>query len=92
MAEYISRAEIIGKLTGSDTQQKIKAMSGADAYNEFLTLLNAEPKADIVPVAMLEKWLYENAFNNCGNHYGDYCEEIIRRLPGLRVFVAESGG
>lgn len=47
MVEYISKAEIIGKLTRSDTQKKIKAMPGADAYNEFLALLNAEPKADV---------------------------------------------
>lgn len=40
--EYISRAALMGKLTSSEMQQKIKAMSGDEAYGEFLRLVNEE--------------------------------------------------
>lgn len=50
MVDYISRPALMGKLTSSETQQNIKAMLGADAYNEFLTMVNGTMKADVAPV------------------------------------------
>lgn len=54
-------------------------------------LENAE-KADVIPVAMLEKWLWAIAINNFDNYLSYSCEEIIRRLPGLKKFAEECGG
>lgn len=39
--------------------------------------------------AELESWLYQIAFNNCGNSLGDACEEIISRLDGFERFVID---
>lgn len=50
MADYISRAALMGKLTASEEQVKLRAMSGSDAYNEFLLLVNGSPAADVEPV------------------------------------------
>ena len=49
------------------------------------------PTVDAVEVSVLEKWLYEIAMNNTGNPLSESCEEIIRRLPGLRKFAEEYG-
>jgi hypothetical protein len=47
------------------------------------------PTVDAVPVADIEAWLYEIAMNNTGNPLCGACEEIIRRLDGLRRFSKE---
>lgn len=39
--------------------------------------------------AELESWLYQIAFNNCGNSLGNACEEIISRLDGFERFVED---
>ncbi len=39
--------------------------------------------------AELESWLYQIAFNNCGDPLGDACEEIISRLDGFERFVVD---
>ena len=49
------------------------------------------PTVNAVEVSVLEKWLYEIAWNNTGNPLCKSCEEIIRRLPGLRKFAEEYG-
>lgn len=49
MAEYISRAALMGKLTGSEAQQKFKAMTGAEAYNEFLAIVNGAEDTNVEP-------------------------------------------
>ena len=48
--EYIERASLIGKLTSSETQSAMREMDGSQAYSFFLSLLNAEPTADVVEV------------------------------------------
>lgn len=52
-------------------------------------VLDAAPEADAIPVKVLEAWLYEIAMNNTDNTLGGACEEIIRRLDGLRTFAKE---
>lgn len=47
------------------------------------------PTVDAVPVADIEAWLYQIAMNNTGNPLCEACEEIIRRLDGLRTFSRE---
>lgn len=41
MKEHISRADLMQKLTAAEEQKKIKSMTGDEAYNEFLTMVNA---------------------------------------------------
>ena len=48
--EYIRRADAVFALTNSETQAALKGMSGADAYNEVLWILNGMPAADVAPV------------------------------------------
>lgn len=50
MPEYIKRALMMGQLISTEMQQKMKQASGAEAYNEFLLLVNSAPAADVVPV------------------------------------------
>lgn len=68
-----------------------KRLIDANAYAYPGDLIN-EPTVDAVEVSVLEKWLYEIAMNNTGNTLCESCEEIIRRLPGLRKFAEEYGG
>ena len=42
-----------------------------------------------VEVETVKAWLYEIAMNNTDNTLYSACEEIIRRLDGLRVFARE---
>lgn len=48
--ELIDRAVIMGALTSSEGQATIKAMTGAEAYNYFLSLLCSVPTIDAAPV------------------------------------------
>lgn len=50
MPEHIKRALMMGQLISTEMQQKMKQASGAEAYNEFLLLVNSAPAADVVPV------------------------------------------
>lgn len=50
MSEYIGRTALMGKLTAADMQQKLRQMSGEDAYRVLLWLVNDAPAADVVPV------------------------------------------
>lgn len=68
------------------------------AYGENKSLsdvINEIPAVDVVPLALLEKWLYEIAFNNLGTGsqkdtaFAESCEEIINRLDGLRAFIRD---
>ena len=52
-------------------------------------IIENQPTVDAVEVGTLEAWLYEIALNNSNNSLGEACEEIIRRLNGLRVFARE---
>lgn len=61
----------------------------------LLDVINEIPAVDVVPLALLEKWLYEIAFNNLGTGsqkdtaFAESCEEIINRLDGLRAFIRD---
>lgn len=51
MAEYIDKAAFVGeRLTSSEQQLRFREMTGAEAYNEFLRLVNEMPAADVAPV------------------------------------------
>lgn len=50
MPEHIKRALMMGQLISTEMQQKMKQASGAEAYNEFLLLVNSAPAADVAPV------------------------------------------
>ena len=50
MSEYVERAALMGKLTAADMQQKLRQMSGEEAYSVLLWLVNAAPAADVAPV------------------------------------------
>lgn len=56
MSEYIGRTALMGKLTAADMQQKLRQMSGEDAYRVLLWLVNDAPAADVVPVVH-GKWI-----------------------------------
>lgn len=50
MSEYIERSYLMGKLTSSEMQSKMKGMDGGEAYGLFLSMLNEAPAADVVEV------------------------------------------
>lgn len=50
MADYISRPDIMGKLTAGDAQNAVREMSGGEAYNWFLEIVNGAPSADVEPM------------------------------------------
>ena len=60
--------------------------------SQYIEVIQA---VDVVPLALLEKWLYEIAFNNLGTGsqkdtaFAESCEEIINRLDGLRAFIRD---
>ena len=51
MPEHIKRALMMGQLISTEMQQKMKQASGAEAYNEFLLLVNSAPAADVAATA-----------------------------------------
>lgn len=61
----------------------------ADAVKAVIKGLALEPTVDAVEVETIEAWLYQIAMNNTDNTLCGACEEIIRRLDGLRVFARE---
>lgn len=77
--DYISKPALMGKLTSSNMQQKIKAMSGTEAYIEVLKLLNGEPKADVAPVRR-GFWL-RSIDNDCEMHQCDQCGARVMKGP-----------
>lgn len=90
MDEYIKR-EAVKEVIGFTRLHCV-------AYGEnksLLDVINEIPAVDVVPLALLEKWLYEIAFNNLGTGsqkdtaFAESCEEIINRLDGLRAFIRD---
>lgn len=49
---WVSRVEIMEKLTSSEAQARFRGMSGAEAYNEFLLMLTGVPTYDLVPAGV----------------------------------------
>ena len=50
MKEYIERASLMGALTSGTEQLAMREMTGAEAYAEFVRLVNFVPAADVVEV------------------------------------------
>ena len=48
--EYIRRADAMGKITSSETQKALRAMTGEEAYVTVVGILNELPAADVAPV------------------------------------------
>lgn len=48
--EYIRRADAMGKITSSETQKALRAMTGEEAYVALVGILNELPTADVAPV------------------------------------------
>lgn len=65
------------------------ASDGSYDLFEIFDFIDDAPAVDAIPVSDIEAWLYEIAMNNTDNTLSDACEEIIRRLDGLRQFSKE---
>lgn len=52
MDEYISRLSIMGRLTCSEAQSRLRGMTGEEAYAWVLEMVNGMPAEDVVPVRM----------------------------------------
>ena len=50
MKEYIERASLMGALTSGTEQLAMREMTGAEAYAEFVRLVNFAPAANVVEV------------------------------------------
>lgn len=51
MAKYIDAAAFVGeRLTSIEQQLRFREMTGTEAYNDFLRLVNEMPTADVAPV------------------------------------------
>lgn len=50
MDEYISRPSIMGRLTCSEAQSRLRGMTGEEAYAWVLEMVNGMPAEDVVPV------------------------------------------
>lgn len=48
--EYIRRADAMEKITSSETQKALRAMTGEEAYVTVVGILNELPAADVRPV------------------------------------------
>lgn len=64
MSEYVERAALMGKLTAADMQQKLRQMSGEEAYSVLLWLVNDAPAADVAPVVH-GKWIEDHDYLKC---------------------------
>lgn len=62
--EYISRCDIMKKLTAAEAQKAVREMDGGEAYNWILELVNFAPAADVEPVRH-ERWIVEGEFRIC---------------------------
>lgn len=102
MDEYIERRTLSDEIK-SLTITVTGLHAGKGVLNEFmnqyresvLRIIDEHKTVDVVPLALLEKWLYEIAFNNLGTGsqkdtaFAESCEEIINRLDGLRAFIRD---
>ena len=78
MANYFDCAALMGQLTSAEMQRKLKQASGAEAYNEFLLLVNGAPVADVAPVVN-GKWIRPHWKNS---NYCCDCSECGARMDG----------
>lgn len=96
MTEYINRDAYIRYLSSRKAEFVDDYGKGWSAgINTAIRACEKFPAVDVVPLALLEKWLYEIAFNNLGTGsqqdtaFAESCEEIINRLDGLRAFIRD---
>ena len=54
--EYIRRADAMEKITSSETQKALRAMTGEEAYVTVVGILNELPAADVRPVVVHGQW------------------------------------
>ena len=80
MKEYIERASLMGALTSGTEQLAMREMTGAEAYAEFVRLVNFVPAADVVEVRH-GRW--ETA--PCNGVYDMRCS-ACGFCPGIRFF------
>lgn len=80
MNEYINRALLMGALTAGNQQLAMRAMTGADAYNEFVRLVNYIQAADVVE-ARHGRWLKRSDgtpyCSNCGANERDTYSSVV---------------
>ena len=58
MKEYIERASLMGALTSGTEQLAMREMTGAEAYAEFVRLVNFAPAANVVEVTFCKDCRY----------------------------------
>lgn len=62
---WVSRVEIMEKLTSSEAQARFRNMTGAEAYNEFLLMVTGMPTYDLVPAGVCNGcWLFRPCDDN----------------------------
>ena len=87
MSEYVERAALMGKLTAADMQQKLRQMSGEEAYSVLLWLVNAAPAADVAPVVH-GCWIHYDGVVICSECGGAetsescYCKQCGAKMDG----------
>ena len=64
MKEYIERASLMGALTSGTEQLDMREMTGAEAYAEFVRLVNFAPAADVVEVRHA-RWIKHEGYDEC---------------------------
>ena len=58
MKKYIERASLMGALTSGTEQLAMREMTGAEAYAEFVRLVNSVPVTNVVPVVRCRECVY----------------------------------
>jgi hypothetical protein len=92
--EYIRRADAMGKITSSETQKALRAMTGEEAYVAVVGILNELPAADVLPVVH-GRWVthYRSGtpvargyVSTCcdmwNNRKSDYCPNCGAKMDG----------
>lgn len=85
MANYFDRAALMRQLTSAEMQRKLKQASGAEAYNEFLFLVNGAPATDVVSVVRCCDCKYHH---DCGTHF---CDRLGMDCPDDSEFFCKYG-
>lgn len=87
----IDANDALERLKKAEKEMNVVSLCGCKAVpmDGVIDFVASRPTVDAVPVADIEAWLYQIAMNNTGNPLCEACEEIIRRLDGLRTFSRE---
>ena len=88
MKEYIERASLMGALTSGTEQLAMREMTGAEAYAEFVRLVNFVPVTNVLPVVRCRECAYATSPGDnivyCDNFerdmmLDDYCSVGCRK-------------